>query len=108
MKKLLVTTFALAIALVANVGQSFASCGCMTKYVAPCAAPCAVQCPAPCAAPCITGFAAPCQTTCGCKSNCGCCCKKRGYFYNLFHDTYKCGCGCDQCNCMPKSDYCGN
>lgn len=121
MKKLLVTLFALVVTLGANVNQSMASCcGCQmtaAPYCAPCAAdawafpsnyappPCltgaaAPCCATPCAAPCITGCAAPCQP----MNNC--CCKKRGYWYNLFHDTYKCGCGCDNCNCVQENNCC--
>ncbi len=107
MKKLLVSVFALATALTMGMSQSFAACGCG------CSAP-IMQAPCGCAAPIVgtywTGYAAPmdpccCQQNTCCQQN-SCCCKKRGYWYNLFHTTYKCGCGCDNMNCVPKCNSC--
>lgn len=124
MKKLLVTTFALFVALAANVGQSFAACGCGCG----CAAPCAISCPAPCQpaccpAPCaksccpscVTGCAAPCSSCCDCpKCNCDdsdkyCnvngCCQKKSWLYRVFHR--KC-CGKNSnCGCVNECNGCG-
>ena len=126
MKKFLVTTCALAIALMTNVGQSFAKCGCgcgmssaqpCAEYAwafpsnyqkAPCASsivipystgyatPCKMGCKAPCPAPCVTGCAAPCP--CDPCDPCKCE-KKRSWFYNLFHKN-------NDCCCKPKCNSC--
>ncbi len=107
MNKLLVTTFALAIALLFNAGQSFASC---------CARPAMVQTPSysmpaqmstcGCAVPVVQqpcGCAAPVIEPCGCAAPADpCCCKKRTLWNKIFHRkdlcpkpcAPKCDCGC--------------
>ncbi len=142
MKKLLLTTLALAIAFTANIGQSFAKCGCgcAIQPAAPCpefvwampakaSCPCGIStivplpqacCPSACATPCcpkpcVTGCAAPCPCECAPKCcdadkycNVNGCCKKKSWFYRIFHKSCcgcNSGCGCNNC-CPTKTECC--